>query len=108
SISGAVLDPSNAAVANAKVTAVEQERKVTAQTVTDATGRFVFPQMPPGTYTITVQAAGFKMFDQSNIALNGNEKLALGNLSLQVGSIDQSVEVRGEALQLQTESGERS
>src|ERR1700694_5869516 len=75
SISGAVLDPSEAAVANAKITAVEQERKVTTQTVTDATGRFVFPQMPPGTYTITVQAAGFKMFDQSNIALNGNEKL---------------------------------
>ena len=60
SISGSVLDASEGAVANAKVIAVEQERKVTTQTVTDVTGRFVFPQMPPGTYSITVEAAGFK------------------------------------------------
>jgi hypothetical protein len=108
SISGTVLDPSDAAVVNAKVTAVEQERKVTTQTVTDATGRFVFPQMPPGTYAVSVEAPGFKKFEQVNIVLNGNEKLALNNFALQVGSIDQSVEVRADALQLQTESGERS
>jgi len=108
SISGAVLDPSEAAVANAKVTAAEQERKVITQTVTDTTGRFVFPQMAPGTYTVSVEVAGFKKFDQFNIVLNGNERLALGNFALQVGSIDQSVEVHSDALQLQTESGERS
>jgi hypothetical protein len=85
SISGTVLDPSEAAVANAKITAVEQERKVTTQAVSDTTGRFVFPQMPPGTYTLSIEAAGFKKFDQSNIVLNGNEKLALGNLASRWG-----------------------
>ena len=64
--------------------------------------------MQPGNYSITVEVAGFKKLDRSNITLNGNEKLAIGNLQLQVGTIDQSVEVRAEALQLQTESGERS
>src|SRR5579883_250340 len=108
SISGTVLDPSDSAIPTAKVIAVEQERKVTTQTGTDAAGRFVFPQMPPGTYTISVEAAGFKKLDRSDVVLNGNEKLALGTLALQVGSVDQSVEVRAEALELQTESGERS
>ncbi|HEV3201348.1 MAG TPA: carboxypeptidase-like regulatory domain-containing protein, partial [Bryobacteraceae bacterium] len=108
SISGTVLDPSEASVANAKVTAVEQERKVTTQTATDTSGRFVFPQMPPGTYTISVELAGFKKLDRSDVILNGNEKLALGNLRLAVGTIDQSIEVTAQALQLQTESGERS
>ncbi|MCU1233912.1 MAG: TonB-dependent receptor, plug, partial [Candidatus Solibacter sp.] len=108
SISGSVLDASEGAVANAKIIAVEQERKVTTQTVTDVTGRFVFPQMPPGTYSITVEAAGFKKLRKSNVVLNGNERLALGNLALEIGSVDQSVEVHADALQLQTESGERS
>jgi hypothetical protein len=49
SISGTVLDPSDSATPAAKVTAVEQERKVTTQTATDTAGRFVFAQMPPGT-----------------------------------------------------------
>jgi hypothetical protein len=108
SIAGTVIDPSQAAVVNAKVTAMEQEKKLASQTQTDATGRFVFPQLQPGTYSITVEVQGFKKLDRADITLNGNEKLAIGNLQLQVGTIDQSVEVRAEALQLQTESGERS
>lgn len=107
SIAGTVIDVTEASVANAKVTAIEQEKKTTFQTNSDTTGRFVFPQVPPGTYTVGVEAPGFKRFEK-NVILNGNERLALGNLTLQVGSVDQTVEVNAQAIQLQTESGERS
>ena len=51
SIAGSVVDATQSAVANAKVTATEQDKKTTFQTATDASGRFVFPQLAPGRYT---------------------------------------------------------
>jgi hypothetical protein len=108
SISGAVLDATQAAVANARVTATERTKKTVLTTVTDAEGRFVFPQVLPGTYDVAVVATGFKRLDKTNIVLNGNEKLAIGDLTLEVGAVEQSVEVSAQAVALQTESGERS
>src|SRR6266567_3369442 len=108
SIAGTVLDATQAAVGNAKITAVEQSKKTTAGATTDVEGRFVFPQMQPGTYDITVEAAGFKKYEKKDVILYGNEKLSIGNVNLEVGSLGQSVEVTAQAIQLQTESGERS
>lgn len=108
SIAGTVLDASRAAIANAKVTATEQNKKTVTNTVTDAEGRFVFPQIQPGTYTILVEAPGFKRFDKKDIILYGNEKFSVGDMVLEVGALEQSVEVSAQAVALQTESGERS
>ena len=52
SIAGNVVDAQHAAVPNAVVTALEQEQKVQMSTKSDEAGRFVFAQIPPGTYTI--------------------------------------------------------
>ena len=108
SIAGTVLDSTQATITNARVTAVEVNKGTTSIAVTDAEGRFVFPQMPPGTYNITAEAPGFKKFEKKDVILYGNEKLAVGNFNLEVGAIEQSVEVTAQAIQLQTESGERS
>src|SRR5690349_13204438 len=108
SIAGTVLDSTQATIANARVTAVEVNKGTSSVAVTDAEGRFVFPQMPPGTYNITAEVSGFKKFEKKNVILYGNEKLSVGNFNLEVGAIEQSVEVTAQAIQLQTESGERS
>ena len=108
SIDGTVLDATQAAVANAKITALEPSKRTSTSTITDVEGRFVFPQMLPGTYTISVEAPGFKKYDKRDVVLYGNEKLSVGNLILEVGAVEQSVEVTAQAIQLQTESGERS
>lgn len=108
SIAGGVVDPQHAAVPNAAVTATEQEQKFTLTTKTDDAGRFVFTQLPPGTYTITVESPGFKKFDRSGIKLNANDKLALGEIAMEVGAISEQVEVSGTLVTLQTESAERS
>ena len=108
SISGTIIDPSQARVANAKVTALEQGKGTVTETVSDSTGRFVFPELFPGTYTLTVEAPGFKKFERKAVILNGNENLALGELKMEVGAVGQTVEVSAEAIVLQTESGERS
>src|SRR5229473_6164733 len=108
SIAGNVIDSTQAAVPNAKVTAVEQSKKTITTAVTDAEGRFVFPQMQPGIYDITAESAGFKKYTKKDVILQGNDKLSVGNLNLEVGALEQTVEVTAQTVELQTESGERS
>src|SRR5947209_6013305 len=73
SIAGTVVDAQHAALPNAAVTAREQEQKFTVNTKADETGRFVFTQVPPGTYTLTIEATGFKRLERSGIVLNAND-----------------------------------
>jgi hypothetical protein len=108
SIAGTVIDPSGAAIVNAKVTATETTKNYAVNTATDNAGRFVFPQMPPGIYNISAEAPGFKKFEKTDINHQANENLNVGTLKLQVGQVNESIEVTAQGLQLQTESGERS
>ena len=108
SIAGSIVDSQHAAIPAAAVTATEREQKFTLATKTDEAGRFVFTQIPPGTYTIDVSAPGFKKLERANVTLNANDKLALGDLTMEVGTITESIEVSAAAVQLQTESAERS
>jgi Carboxypeptidase regulatory-like domain/TonB-dependent Receptor Plug Domain len=108
SIAGSVVDAQHAAVPNAAVTALEQEQKVTFSTKTDEAGRFVFAQAPPGTYTLNISASGFKKYERRGITLNANDKLALGEIPMEVGAVNETIEVSATAVTLQTESAERS
>ena len=107
SMAGSIVDPSRAAVPNVQVAATEQEHNLTFTTNTDENGRFVFAQIPPGHWTLTIEAKGFKKYEQAGITLNANEKLALGELVMQVGTLTEAIEVSATAAKLQTESAER-
>jgi hypothetical protein len=108
SIAGNVIDAQRAALPNAAVTAKEVQQQFTFSTKTDESGRFAFPQVPPGTYNIMVEAPGFKRLERAGVVLNANDKLALGELSMEVGAVTESIEVSAQAVTLQTESAERS
>jgi hypothetical protein len=107
---GTVKDPSGAFVPNAKITVhsdtVGAERTVT----TNDHGDFVVPNMPPSTYTLTIDAQGFKKLTAKGIVLSAADKLNAGDYTLQIGATADTVTVAADAgqLQLQTESGERS
>ena len=109
-IFGTVKDPSGAFVANATVTvrsdAVGAERSIR----TKEGGDFVFPNMPPATYRITIDAQGFKKLTAQGIVLSAADKLNAGEYVLQIGGSAETVTVAADAgqLQLQSESGERS
>src|ERR1022692_3853633 len=106
-ISGTVVDIQHAAVPNATVTANEDEKKYTLTTKSDGEGRFVFPQVAPGTYRITVQAPGFKEREQRNVVVNANDRIALGDMMAEVGAVTEHVEVSALGALLQTESADR-
>jgi hypothetical protein len=108
SISGHVVDQQSAAITNSTVTAVDPARRVTVSTKTNEQGDFVFAALQPGNYTLSVEAPGFKKLERSNVPLDANDKLTLGNLTLEVGALNEAVEVSAQSALLQTESVERS
>lgn len=85
SFSGSVSDPSGARVASANVTLSSPEKGITRTFKTDALGNFSFPLLPASTYTLAVEASGFKTFKQQGIMLEVGQSVSQ-NISLTVGS----------------------
>jgi Carboxypeptidase regulatory-like domain/TonB-dependent Receptor Plug Domain len=107
-ITGTVVDSQQAAIANAAVTVKEEGKAFTLTATSDENGRFVFPIVPPGTYTIVVKANGFKANERKGAVLVLNDKLSLGSIELAVGAVTETVEVSAEATLVQADSGDRS
>lgn len=102
SITGLVQDPSGAYVPNASVVLTDMDKGLTYSTTTDSSGRYVLRALPPSTYSIRVEAAGFRSERQNKIILDVNQNLTL-NVSVQVGTAQETVEVTGQAPVLSTE-----
>jgi hypothetical protein len=98
-----VRDPSGATVPNGKVTVRSNNGGVERQTTTNESGYYVITNVPPGLYTMTVEATGFQKFESSNNKLDPAADLVI-DAALVVGAPSQTVEVTGSAMQLQTES----
>src|SRR6478736_10220861 len=91
------------------VTAVlvsEAEGTRSAPVVTNETGDFVSANVTPGTYTVEVSLESFKTLKRSGIAVSPGARLSLGTLTLEVGGAAETVEVKGQAPQVQSSSGE--
>ncbi|HMX28739.1 MAG TPA: carboxypeptidase-like regulatory domain-containing protein, partial [Blastocatellia bacterium] len=108
SIAGNVADPNNAAIGGATVKLSDPGKNFTLTANTDNEGRFVFPTVPPSTYTLTIEAKGFKKSERTGLLLVANDKMTLGDLVLEVGQASETVTVTAEATQVQAESAERS
>src|SRR5262245_42035357 len=102
-LSGTVLDGTGASVANAKVTATNNSTNRVFETVTNATGNYVIQLLPPGEYTLTVEAGGFRKIVQRGVALQINQQANL-DFTLQVGQVSEQVEVTAQAPLLESES----
>jgi hypothetical protein len=103
SISGLVTDPSGAVVSGATVIAIETNTGIRTQTVTDSKGFYSFPTLPIGTYDVEVHGPGFKIFRQTNIAIDANSAIKV-DVTLQIGSAAEHIEVNANAVQVETQS----
>jgi hypothetical protein len=108
SISGRVVDAQGGVVPNASVTITAPSKNLRVSTKTSAGGDFLIPGLLPGTYSIAVENPGFKKLSGPGITLDANDKLALGDLVLEVGAVTETIDVPAQAALLQTESVERS
>src|SRR5262252_7074353 len=91
-LTGSVLDATGAGVPNAKVTATNDATGVSQNTTTNAQGEYHLSNLPAGTYTISVNAAGFAAGQLRNVRVNLNQ-IATANVNLAIGQTTTTVEV---------------
>jgi hypothetical protein len=105
SIVGSVTDPGSAAIAGAEVTLANPTNGQSRRTTSNQSGEYSFPALSAGTYHVTITHPGFQTFSARDIAV-GTDQVARLNATLQVGSINQSIEVSAQSAQLQADSAE--
>ena len=103
-IAGTVLDPSGAAVPSAKITATALATKLTRETSTGTDGGYVFPLLPVGLYSVSVEAQGFRRFEQKGIQVEADRSATLP-INLELGSTSDTVSVEANAELVETRSG---
>jgi hypothetical protein len=103
-VTGVVADPSGAVVSGASVTFHNDDMNSDLMTVkTDSSGVYTGRELPLGTYTVTVQAPGFKKFVASNVILHVGEHHTL-DIRLEVGQVAQEVTVTASTVPVETSS----
>ncbi|MBZ5689659.1 MAG: TonB-dependent receptor [Acidobacteriia bacterium] len=102
SLHGKALDSAHAVVEGAAVTLANQGQGISRTTTTPSSGEFEFLALPPGTYVLTVEKAGFKKYEQTNLQLLVNVTTSV-NVVLQVGAPTTRIEVSGQAPVINTE-----
>jgi len=102
-IAGAVTDPSGAVVAGAKVTVVNVNTSFVYNSVTTAEGTYYIPNLNPGTYRLTIEAAGFRSHVRDGVLLRTEERPRI-DVQLEVGTVSESVQVTGAPPLLETET----
>ncbi len=107
-ISGVVQDQTGAVVAGAQIKATSEDKGFVRTSVTNSDGFFSFPDLTPATFTLSVNAPGFKSYRQQTIILNSGEQRDLGVIHLEVGGTSDTVTVSAEAVAVNLSSGEKS
>jgi hypothetical protein len=102
-VTGLVLDPSNAAVANATVDLTNELTKVSRSTNTNDSGIYRFDAVDPGQYTLRFSAAGFKTVEIAVFDVTAGKEKPV-DAALQLGSTTSTVEVTAEAARIQSEA----
>ena len=95
-IVGEVRDATDAVVADAIVTIANRETGLKRSAQTDDAGRFSFPQLKPGIYSVRVEARGFAPGQNDNIIAGLGQKQTV-NFTLRVARSNETVEVNSEA-----------
>ena len=106
-IVGTVTDPSGAVVPNAQVTITLTGQEAVHTSVTNDSGNFTEPNLPPGVYTVSVTAPGFKKDTRQNIVLDTNTTQRV-DVGLVTGSTTETITVNTAPPLLQTDRADIS
>jgi hypothetical protein len=104
-LTGTITDKSGAVVPNATVTVTNQGTGAARTTTASGQGDYRVSNLLPGTYTLSVQQAGFEGFAQKNVVVEINREVRI-DVALRPGGVTQVVTVTGAAPTLQTETAE--
>lgn len=101
SILGVVRDPTSAVVGGVQITAVNLDTNQSQQATSDASGQYRILALPVGRYRVEASSSGFQKFVTTPFELTVNEQRRV-DITLQVGTVEQQVEVSAAAVQVET------
>jgi Carboxypeptidase regulatory-like domain/TonB-dependent Receptor Plug Domain len=108
-ITGTLVDPRGALVAGASVQAFDEEKGVVVRTTTSgADGLFQLQPLQPGKYSVRVKASGMKEMERRNLVLDSRQVLGLGELQLQLGSVNETMTVEAKTPLVETANSDHS
>jgi hypothetical protein len=100
---GTVTDNTGAVVPAATINIVNIETQFVSNGETNTEGGYYVPNLNPGTYRLTIQAAGFKRYVRDGIILRTSEQPRI-DIQLEVGAVTESIQVTASAPLLETET----
>ena len=103
SITGIVTDSTGSVVPSAQVVATNVETNIAVQSASNESGNYTIAQLQLGSYTVRVNAPGFKAFVATNVTLASRD-IRRVDVSLEVGTVDSSIQVTAEAALIETET----
>ncbi|HKW58027.1 MAG TPA: carboxypeptidase-like regulatory domain-containing protein [Candidatus Acidoferrum sp.] len=106
-IVGTVTDPSGAVVPNVNVTITNTDTNYSKVYPTNDAGQFVAPDLQIGHYKVKAEASGFKAAERKDIVLTIGDRIRV-DFQMTLGAAQETVTVEANAVQVQTDSGERS
>lgn len=107
SIRGVIRDAQGGLVPGAKVTLIDVAQGDNREVTTNTDGVFFFNPLKPALYRVTVEAAGFKKYERSEIRVSANDRLDLPDIQLTVGAVTDSITVEASGVILQTRGAEK-
>ena len=107
-LSGTVLDPGGAAMPGVKVTLTGESNGFVRTVTTTGAGFFAFPDLTAATFTLSIEAPGFKGYRETGIAIDSGEQRSAGEIRMQLGQVSESVTVTAEAAAVNLVTGERA
>ncbi len=102
-ILGQISDPSGGAVVGATVRCKNISTGLVRSASTNTEGGYLLPSLPTGTYEVTAEASGFKLSTQTGISLEVAQNARI-DFNLQVGSVNETVNVAAAAVAVDTQS----
>lgn len=107
-IAGTVKDTQGSVIPGATVTIVSDTRGTSFETVSSGTGDFVISNIPGDAYTVRVSMDGFKTLERRDVRVSPGDRVAVGSLAIEVGTLSETVVVAGDAPMIQAQTGDRS
>jgi Carboxypeptidase regulatory-like domain len=103
SVSGIVIDPTGAVVPSVKVTVTDTERGVVLTAITNQDGVYLINNLTPSIYKVTAEASGFQIYQLNSFPLTAKQEAVL-NITLTIGSTNQTVEVSSQVQMVEPSS----
>ena len=99
-ISGNVADSQGQVIPGATLTIVSEATNDARVTVSDGNGGFQVTNLQPGSYTVRVEMPSFRTLERKNVVLSAGERLSVGTLTLDIGSLGETVVVEARGTQV--------